>query len=143
MDKFADYVLGKEDGIPEDPRVGLDQVRRPAVDHQGAGPRVGQEDHVHRPLLRRLHGPRAVLARAGRLECVLLGMQGLGKPGVHCSGRSPTSACLAPRASRAIASSTRHMPRAHPHPHPDQLRAWGKQLIPKTLIQEAIFKPVS
>ena len=44
---------------PQDPAVGLAQVRRAGVDHQGAGARLGQEDRHHRPLLRRRHGPRA------------------------------------------------------------------------------------
>ena len=57
--------MGEEDGVPKTPAVGLAQVRRAGVDHQGPGPRLGQEDRHHRPLLRRRHGPRPVLARAG------------------------------------------------------------------------------
>ena len=61
MDKVADYVLGKEDGIPKTPEWASDEVRRAGVDHQGPGPGVRQEDHLHRPLLRRLHDQGAVL----------------------------------------------------------------------------------
>ena len=50
---------------PRRPRVGFAEVRRAGMDHQGACPRLGQEDRHHRPLLRRRHGPRSVLARAG------------------------------------------------------------------------------
>ena len=44
MDKVADYVLGKEDGIPKTPEWASAEVRRARVDHQGAGARVRQED---------------------------------------------------------------------------------------------------
>ena len=53
MDEVADYVLGKRRRHSQDPRVGLAEVRRARVDDQGAGARVRQEDHLHRPLLRR------------------------------------------------------------------------------------------
>ena len=56
---------GRRGRRAQDPAVGLAQVRRAGVDHQGSGPRLGQEDGHHRPLLRRRHGPRPVLPRAG------------------------------------------------------------------------------
>ena len=64
MDKVAAYVLGEEDGVPKTPGVGLEEDRDPRVDDQGAGARVRQAVHLDPPLLRRLDGPRPVLARA-------------------------------------------------------------------------------
>ena len=65
FDKIKAYVLGEEDGVPKTPTVGLAQVRRAGLDHQGARPRLGQEDRDHRPLLRRWSGPWPVLPRTG------------------------------------------------------------------------------
>ena len=61
----------------------------------------------------------------GRLECVLLGMQGLGKPGVH---QWQISYAGMPRAegikSNRFFNPT--MPQAHQESQPDQLQdCWG------------------
>jgi molybdopterin guanine dinucleotide-containing S/N-oxide reductase-like protein len=81
FDKFKDYVLGKEDGIPKTPKwaAGITTVpsritkvlarmwaaKRTCISHANGGP-------MHR-------GPFA--SEIARLEIVLMGMQGLGKPG--------------------------------------------------------------
>jgi anaerobic selenocysteine-containing dehydrogenase len=82
FDKFSDYVLGKEDGVAKTPawaapicEVPSRTIKALARDWakktvsfakcQGGG----------------LRGPYS--SEPGRLEVVLLGMQGLGKPGVH------------------------------------------------------------
>ena len=83
FDKFEDYVLGKEDGVPKTPAWASGEVRRPRVDHQGPGQGLGEQDDQHHPRQRRARHPRAVLHEPARLEAMLLGMQGLGKPGVH------------------------------------------------------------
>ena len=65
FDKFEDYVLGREDGVPKTPEWASAKMRRPRVDHQGAGPGMGRAaDHGH-ALLRRLVRPRPLLPRAG------------------------------------------------------------------------------
>jgi anaerobic selenocysteine-containing dehydrogenase len=83
FDKFADYVLGKEDGIPKTPewaarKCGVPEwtikalarywASRPtSIAHSNGGPGI--------------RGPFST--ENGRLEPLLFGMQGLGKPGAH------------------------------------------------------------
>ena len=84
MDKVADYVLGKEDGIPR-LRPGLQQMWSSGMDHQSPGQRVCLSNYLHRSLLRRWHIRGPYSHEPARLEVIILGMQGLGKPGVHQS----------------------------------------------------------
>jgi molybdopterin guanine dinucleotide-containing S/N-oxide reductase-like protein len=83
FDKFADYVLGKEDGVPKTAKWAAEKTGIPSrtikalarewafkttsIAHGNGGPTI--------------RGPYA--SEPGRLEICLLAMQGLGKPGVH------------------------------------------------------------
>jgi len=82
-EKFADYVLGKEDGVPKTP--------------EWAAPKCGVPEWTIKALARDwakktvsiMHGNGGSFIRGpyatepARLEVILLGMRGLGKPGVH------------------------------------------------------------
>jgi trimethylamine-N-oxide reductase (cytochrome c) len=83
FDKIEDYVLGKVDGVPKTPKWASAKCGVPAwtikalardwaqkivtIGHYFAGG-MARGPYSHEP---------------ARLECVILGMQGLGKPGVH------------------------------------------------------------
>jgi anaerobic selenocysteine-containing dehydrogenase len=83
FDKFVDYVLGKEDGLPKTPAWASEKCAVPewtikafardwaskvtSLIHGNGGPGI--------------RGPFAT--EPARLEVMLLGMQGLGRPGVH------------------------------------------------------------
>jgi trimethylamine-N-oxide reductase (cytochrome c) len=83
FDKFEDYVLGKEDGVPKTPAWASEKCGVPewtikalardwankvtSLVHGNAGPGI--------------RGPFS--SEPARLEAMLLGMSGLGKPGVH------------------------------------------------------------
>ncbi len=83
FDKFEDYVLGKEDGVAKTPAWASEKCGVPewtikalardwankvtSLIHGNAGPGI--------------RGPYS--SEPARLEAMLLGMQGLGKPGVH------------------------------------------------------------
>jgi trimethylamine-N-oxide reductase (cytochrome c) len=83
FERFEDYVLGKEDGIPKTPRWASEKCGVPvwtikALAREWAE-RVTSIIHGNGgPMIR---GPYAT--EPGRLEPMLLGMRGLGKPGVH------------------------------------------------------------
>jgi len=83
FDKVKDYVLGKEDGIPKTPKW--------ASEHCGIPSRIikALARECASKAMSIAHGNGGGLIRGpystepGRMEIVLLGMQGLGKPGVH------------------------------------------------------------
>ncbi|MGA2262873.1 MAG: molybdopterin-dependent oxidoreductase [Acidobacteriota bacterium] len=83
FDRFADYVLGKEDGVPKNPewasaKCGVPEWTIKALAREFAKKRTSIAHYFGGGMIR---GPYA--HEAGRLEVCLLGMQGLGKPGVH------------------------------------------------------------
>jgi len=83
FDKFEEYVLGKEDGVPKTPewaaeKTGIPVMTIKALAHAWASKRTSI-----------VHGNGGAGIRSaysteqGRLEVLLLAMQGLGKPGAH------------------------------------------------------------
>jgi len=156
FDKFAEYVLGKEDGIPKTPKW--------------AEGKCGVPSRIIKALAREWASKRTSLAHGNggsairgpyshepaRLEVCLLGMQGLGKPGTHyvkwiewglfCApGQYPMpQGIVLPdvnaggRGQRALSPAViRGIEADGESP---QL-PWTKQFIPKTLIHDAILHP--
>ena len=83
FDKFEDYVLGKEDGVPKTPewaseKCGVPEWTIKALARDWANKVTSLIHGNGGPGIR---GPYA--SEPGRLEPMLLGMQGLGKPGRH------------------------------------------------------------
>ncbi len=83
FDKFEDYVLGREDGVPKTPEWAGEKCGVPVWTIKALARVWAQKvtSIVHGnggPMIR---GPYAT--EPGRLEPMLLGMRGLGKPGVH------------------------------------------------------------
>ncbi|MFH0915315.1 MAG: molybdopterin-dependent oxidoreductase [bacterium] len=140
MDKVADYVLGKEDGIAKTPawaseKCGVPEWTIKALARQFANKITSIVHYFGGSMIR---GPFA--HEPGRLECVLLGMQGLGGPGVH---QWQISYFGMPRAEglRSVRYFNTALSSRLRLPCRTTIDAWGKQLIPKTLIQDAILKP--
>ena len=82
-DKFEDYVLGKKDGIPKTPAWASPKCDVPewtikALAREWASKRTSTGHYFGGPYIR---GPYS--HEPARLEALLLGMQGLGKPGVN------------------------------------------------------------
>jgi len=131
FDKFEEYVLGKEDGVPKTPEwssplcgVPTQTIktlarewasRRTSIAHQAGGSYIRS----------------AYSTEPARLEVLLLAMQGLGKPGAH---QLIMSNFGLPRS--IITPDLRAAHRGH-----DPSAALPKQIIPKTLIPDAILNP--
>ena len=140
MDKVEAYVLGKEDGIPKTPewaskKCGVPEWTIKALAREFAAKTTSIAHYFGGSYVR---GPFS--HEPARLECILLGMQGLGGPGVHQSQITYTGM---PRAE-GIRSTRFFNPQLSERltkPVRTTIAAWGKQLLPKTLIQEGIFSP--
>ena len=144
FDKMKAYVLGEEDGVPKTPawaapKCGVPAWTIKALARDWAKKTVTIGHYFGGGMAR---GPYST--EPARLECVLLGMQGLGKPGVHQAQVAYTG-----MPKNVITGGADHMgPFANltsqPYgerllkPHRGTPTAWGKQMIPKVLIEEAI-----
>ena len=144
FDKMKAYVLGEEDGVPKtpqwaSPKCGVPVWTIKALARDWAKKIVTIGHYFGGGMAR---GPYST--EPARLECVLLGMQGLGKPGVHQAQIAYTG-----MPKNVITGGADHMgPFANlidqPYgerllkPHRGTPTAWGKQMIPKVLIEEAI-----
>jgi molybdopterin guanine dinucleotide-containing S/N-oxide reductase-like protein len=144
FDKVNDYVMGKEDGVPKTPawassKCGVPEWTIKALARQFASQTTSIVHNFGGPMIR---GPYA--HEPARMEAILLGMQGLGKPGVHqCNFAVNTGRGNAPKEAQSFGAP----PREHPEddritrPRSHSNSSISKQGIPKTLIQEAIFNP--
>ncbi|MBN1190097.1 MAG: molybdopterin-dependent oxidoreductase [Dehalococcoidales bacterium] len=159
-DKFEEYVVGKEDGVAKTPKwaaeiTGVPEriikalarewaAKRTTIAHCNGGPGV--------------RGPYS--SERGRLEVLLLAMQGLGKPGVHQvkmfewglrseKGSNPMPlSTLIPQVSfvyqgRVYATSEQWAEQVKKDSESHKLtgNVIPKQFIPKNLIHDAILNP--
>ncbi|MGN1003642.1 MAG: molybdopterin-dependent oxidoreductase [Oscillospiraceae bacterium] len=146
FDAFADYVLGKEDGVPKTPAWASTKCGVPSRTIKALAKEWGRKvtSVVHGfggPYIRGPFSHEPV-----RTEAACLTMQGLGKPGVH-------SFCLI---NRAVFGSEDH-PQYPPTPssilncsmkvkaaytgyQPFPWQGLPKQFIPETLVHDAILK---
>ena len=157
FDKFEEYVLGKEDGIPKTPKWAEGKCgvpsriikalarewasKKTSIGHGNGGSAI-RGPYAHEP---------------ARLEVCLLGMQGLGKPGVHfvkwiewglfaAPGQYPMpqgivfpdvnaanhgQRTLSPAVRRGLAADGESVPEMASNVH----------FIPKTRIHDAILNP--
>jgi anaerobic selenocysteine-containing dehydrogenase len=83
FDKFEDYVLGREDGVPKTPEWAAPKTQIPEWTIKA----LAREWAAQATTVMHFYGGSYVRGpyshEPARLEACLLGMQGLGKPGVH------------------------------------------------------------
>ncbi len=143
-EKFFDYVLGKEDGLPKTPKWAAEKTGVPsriikALARYWASVRTSVAHNFGGPYIR-----GAYSHEPARLEVCLLAMQELGKPGAH-------QFCMMGGTSLAARAIKRDIPDTIPGGvvRPNLMSAYRgynnfspmvpKQIIPKTMIHDAIL----
>jgi molybdopterin guanine dinucleotide-containing S/N-oxide reductase-like protein len=149
FDKVEDYVTGKEDGVPKtpewaSPKCGVPEWTIKALAREFAA-RITSIVHFFGGGL--IRGPWS--SEPARLECIMLGMQGLGGPGVHqCqitwhglprSEKSPKN-MLYTFGSSGTGIEYDFESRVM-YPMRGNSRVNQKQFFPKTMFHEAILNP--
>jgi molybdopterin guanine dinucleotide-containing S/N-oxide reductase-like protein len=139
MDKVEAYVLGEEDGIPKTPEWASKKCSIPewtikALARNFAAKITSIAHYFGGSYIR---GPYS--HEPARLEAILLGMQGLGKPGVHQYQISYTGMPRGKLFSDTFFDSK--MIERIKQPHNAALFVSTKQFIPKTLVHKAITNP--
>jgi molybdopterin guanine dinucleotide-containing S/N-oxide reductase-like protein len=145
FDKLTDYVLGEEDGVPKTPewassKCGVPEWTIKALARRFAKKTTSIAHYFGGSFIR---GPYS--HEPARLECVLLGMQGLGKPGCH----QLTAFGQPPRAdipmgfgfARSIQGLFEGKTDRILTPHMTTMMPHTKSMIPKTMIEDAILNP--
>ncbi len=141
FDKFEEYVLGKEDGIAKTPKWAEDITGVPSriikeLAREWASKRTSIAHGNGGSYIR---GPYST--EPGRLEVLLLAMQGLGKPGANQVQMDEWGNFDDPK-REAMPVSVVH-PNVHAASHSFET-GWNiltKQFIPKPLIPDAILNP--
>ena len=83
MDKIEEYVLGKTDGVPKTPKWAAEKTGIPSYTIKALARRWAQKTTTVGHYFGGGYNPRPYSTEPARLEVILLGMQGLGKPGTH------------------------------------------------------------
>jgi molybdopterin guanine dinucleotide-containing S/N-oxide reductase-like protein len=141
FDKFSDYVLGKEDGVPKtpawaSPKCGVPEWTIKALAKQFAANKTSIAHHYGGSMIR---GPYST--EPARLECILLGMQGLGKPGIHQSQMSQKGMPRSEGLKERIILNPAFSKRLQRPIQATVMLAPVKQFLPKTLVAKGINDP--
>jgi trimethylamine-N-oxide reductase (cytochrome c) len=128
FDKIEDYIMGKEDGVPKtpawaSPRCGIPEWTIKALAREWASKVTSLGHYFGGPMIR---GPYS--HEIARLMAVQLGMQGVGKPGVH---QVHNNTLTIPESS--VRFDFRRGSRVHAM-YPTA------QIIPRTLVHKAILE---
>jgi trimethylamine-N-oxide reductase (cytochrome c) len=141
FDRFADYVLGKKDGVAKTPewaskKCGVPEWTIKALAREFAV-KVTSTAHFYGGSY--IRGPYS--HEPARLECILLGMQGLGKPGVHQSQLTHRGLPRSMGLQKRIIFNDEFSKRLQRPIQATQVLAPTKQYLPKTLIYRGINNP--
>jgi len=139
VDKYKDYVMGKEDGVPKTPEwaapiTGVPSRVIKALAEEWASKRTTVVIGNGGPGIR---GPYAT--EAARLQCICLAMQGLGKPGANQSKMIEWGLFDKPdQYAQPKPLRVPYLRKAYTGGHPDETN--HPSFIPKTYIPKAILE---
>ncbi len=142
FEKFSDYVMGKEDGVVKTPewaskKCGVPEWTIKALAREFGTKATSIAHHYGGSYVR---GPFS--HEPARLECILLGMQGLGKPGVHQSQMTQKGMPRSLGISTRIILNPEFSKRLQrPIQATTMLSTATKQFLSKTLIYKGIMNP--
>jgi anaerobic selenocysteine-containing dehydrogenase len=147
FDKFADYVMGKEDGVPKTPQWASEKTGIPsrvikALAKEWAAKATTVVHGFGGPYIR---GPFS--HEPARTEAAVLTMQGLGKPGQHSFALnnravfgSEDHPAFPPTPGSIMNNPQMNVRAAYRGYNPFPWLGLPKQMIPKTLVHDAILK---
>ena len=141
FDKFEAYVLGREDGIAKTPewasgKTGVPEWTIKALAREWARVATSTMHFYGGSYIR---GPYS--HEPARLEACLLGMQGLGKPGVHQYYKMGGDTRWMIDTPRPVIPQDIMSMMMTVWPGAGQMYVSSKQAIPKTLVHQAILDP--
>jgi anaerobic selenocysteine-containing dehydrogenase len=141
FDQFADYVLGKEDGVPKTPEWASPKCSVPVWTIKA----LAREFATKTTSIAHFYGGSYIRGpyshEPARLECILLGMQGLGKPGVHQSQMTHRGLPRSKGLQQRIIYNEGFSKRLQRPIQATQILAPTKSYLPKTLIHKGITDP--
>jgi anaerobic selenocysteine-containing dehydrogenase len=137
FEKFAEYVVGDEDGVPKNAawaskKCGVPEWTIKALAREFAAKVTSIAHYFGGGFIR---GPYS--HENARLEVILLGMQGLGKPGVHHHQLT----YFGMPAREGLSGTFFFNPEIEERlfiPVMSSVTAWQEQVLPKTLVHKAI-----
>jgi len=140
FEKVKDYIMGREDGVPKtpawaSPKCGVPEWTIKALAREFASKTTSIAHYFGGSYIR---GPYS--HEPARLECILLGMQGLGKPGVHQFQITYKGMPRNDVVKQGLFFAAVYNERLQ-KPFTANFLACAKQHIPKTLIHKAIPNP--
>ena len=139
FDKFEEYVQGKEDGVPKTPKWAAELTGVPsriikALAREWASKRTSIAHGNGGSMIR---GPYST--EPGRLEVLLLAMQGVGKPGAHQVKMMEWG--LGMRESSCMPKGELKLNLRAAYRGAGPFSDLPKQIIPKDMVHEAILNP--
>jgi trimethylamine-N-oxide reductase (cytochrome c) len=135
FDKIEDYIMGREDGVPKtpawaSPRCGVPEWTIKALAREWASKVTSLGHYFGGPMIR---GPYS--HETTRFMSVQLGMQGIGKPGIHqIHYRNLTTPETSAEVGMNFFGAGRNYTGLRFTPHPTA------QTIPRTLVHKAILE---
>ena len=139
FDKVRDYVLGKEDGIPKTPKWAAELCGVPSRIIKALAKEWASQPTsiVHSNGGGYIRGQFST--EPARMEIILMGMQGLGKPGANQFKLIEWAIFNDPNQMALPRSAV--FPHVMPAHHGFNFENLPKQILPKTLVADAILNP--